>query len=73
MAQHDGTFNPTLFVHFPPRSIRRRPHPVLNRFRQYLDCWFRRHREACAATLAIAAVMLTAIYLFLRQLAEFGW
>lgn len=73
MAQQDDIFDPTLFVHYPPRSMRHRPHPLLNRFRKSLDCWFRRHRDACAATLAIAAVMLAAIYLFLRQLAEFGW
>jgi hypothetical protein len=73
MKEHYETISPALFPHFPSARSKRPLKMLLARSIQRLDGWLKSHRDDVAATVVIGAILLFGIYLFLRQLAEFGW
>ncbi len=73
MKENTDTINEVIFTHFPSVHTRRnRPNLLFkNLKRQVLS--FKSQLQNGMASLGIGTVFLVAVYLFLSQLAEYGW
>lgn len=73
MKHHSETIHDTLFSHFPISYVEGTgPCPLLQAVRRRgLAC---KEQLFCGlAVMGIGSIILSAVYLFLSQLAEYGW